>query len=190
MKTEKTDRRVRRTRELLTRSLMQLMEEKDIRDITVCELSDLADINRGTFYLHYRDVYDLLTSIEDGLFSEFDLILNRHLGSELRPESPLSVFEDIFSFLEKHREVARVMIGPHGDSAFVSRLKNLVKQHMDCIDSLKSRSGDPLYTEAFIVSGCTGVIEAWLNHSAPQSPREMAACCSNFLSGAFQDCSL
>lgn len=185
MKTEKTDRRVRRTRELLTRGLMQLMEEKDIRDITVRELSDLADINRGTFYLHYRDVYDLLASIEDELFSEFNLILNRHLGSELQQESLLSTFEDIFSFLEKHREVARVMMGPHGDSAFVTRLKNLVKQRMNRLSALQGHSSTPLYTEAFIVSGCTGVIEAWLNQSAPQSPGEMAICCKNFLSGCF-----
>lgn len=53
---EKTDRRVRRTRTLLTRGLIQLMKEKDIKEISVKELSDLADINRGTFYLHYTDI--------------------------------------------------------------------------------------------------------------------------------------
>lgn len=56
----KTDRRVRKTKAQLLQSLMTLMQEKDIKDISVKELSDLADINRGTFYLHYRDVYDML----------------------------------------------------------------------------------------------------------------------------------
>ena len=56
----KTDRRVRRTKALLLQGLMQLMETKDVKDISVKELSDLADINRGTFYLHYSDVYSAL----------------------------------------------------------------------------------------------------------------------------------
>ena len=64
MAQEKMDRRVRRTKALLLQGLIQLMEEKDIKDISVKELSDLADINRGTFYLHYSDVYNMLGKIE------------------------------------------------------------------------------------------------------------------------------
>ena len=56
MAQEKMDRRVRRTKTLLLQGLIQLMEVKDIKDISVKELSDLADINRGTFYLHYSEV--------------------------------------------------------------------------------------------------------------------------------------
>ena len=71
----KTDRRVRRTKALLLQGLMQLMETKDVKDISVKELSDLADINRGTFYLHYSDVYDMLAQLEDELFLEFHGII-------------------------------------------------------------------------------------------------------------------
>ena len=71
MAQEKMDRRVRRTKALLLQGLIQLMEEKDIKDISVKELSDLADINRGTFYLHYSDVYNMLGKIEEELFQEF-----------------------------------------------------------------------------------------------------------------------
>lgn len=68
MAQEKMDRRVRRTKTLLLQGLIQLMDEKDVKDISVKELSDLADINRGTFYLHYSDVYDMLGQIEESLF--------------------------------------------------------------------------------------------------------------------------
>ena len=71
MTQEKMDRRVRRTKTLLLQGLIRLMGEKDIKDISVKELSDLADINRGTFYLHYNDVYDMLSKIEEELFQEF-----------------------------------------------------------------------------------------------------------------------
>ena len=47
MKTEKVDRRVRKTKARLTEVLLTLMKEKEVKDISVKELSDLADINRG-----------------------------------------------------------------------------------------------------------------------------------------------
>ena len=50
------DRRVMRTKTLLIHSLSTLMKQKNIKDITVKELCELADINRGTFYLHYKDI--------------------------------------------------------------------------------------------------------------------------------------
>ena len=55
---KKEDRRVRRTKKLLTQALTELMQQKQIKDITVTELTEKADMNRGTFYLYYRDVFD------------------------------------------------------------------------------------------------------------------------------------
>ena len=57
------DKRVIRTKALLIRSLSALMKQKNIKDITVKELCEYADINRGTFYLHYKDIYDMLDLI-------------------------------------------------------------------------------------------------------------------------------
>ena len=62
---EKTvDRRVRKTKNQLRQGLARLMLEKSLKEITVKELTDLVDMNRGTFYLHYRDIYDLYAQIE------------------------------------------------------------------------------------------------------------------------------
>ena len=71
-----TDRRVRKTRGQLRQGLVRLMREKSIQDITVKELCEECDINRGTFYLHYTDVYQLLHSIEDELLVEFERVLD------------------------------------------------------------------------------------------------------------------
>ena len=49
---KKEDRRVRRTKKLLSQGLIELMQQKQVKDITVRELADLVDVNRGTFYLY------------------------------------------------------------------------------------------------------------------------------------------
>ena len=59
------DRRVRRTKQLIKQSLIELMHEKSFKEITVTDITKRADLNRGTFYLHYVDIYDLLSKIED-----------------------------------------------------------------------------------------------------------------------------
>ena len=63
------DRRVRRTKHLIKQSLIELMYEKPFKDITVTDITKRADLNRGTFYLHYIDIYDLLSKIENEILN-------------------------------------------------------------------------------------------------------------------------
>ena len=93
------DRRVRKTKKLLLDGLTQLMQTKDVSEISVKELSDLVDINRGTFYLHYRDIFDMLNKTEDELFSRFNEIVEKDLLTE-NPQkclyaTPLPFLKDI-----------------------------------------------------------------------------------------------
>ena len=64
------DRRIINTKKKLTNTLLLIIKEKSIQDITVLELCKRADINRTTFYKYYKDVDDLVNSIEASLISE------------------------------------------------------------------------------------------------------------------------
>ncbi len=67
---KKPDRRTRYTRQTIRDTMLHLMEEKPFRKITVTELCRLAEINRGTFYLHYLDAEDVLDDIIAELLGE------------------------------------------------------------------------------------------------------------------------
>lgn len=70
------DRRVRRTRTAIQSAFLKLIFEKDINKITVKELCERADINKSTFYLHYRDIYDLAEQFKQGLAAKIcDIVL-------------------------------------------------------------------------------------------------------------------
>ena len=75
MSTEAVDRRVRRTRKQLRECLVTLLKQKKVQDITVRELTELADPNRGTFYFHYKDVFDLLEKTESELLDDFNQLV-------------------------------------------------------------------------------------------------------------------
>ncbi|MDO5424037.1 MAG: TetR/AcrR family transcriptional regulator C-terminal domain-containing protein [Eubacteriales bacterium] len=183
------DRRVRKTRKLLLDGLTELMMTKDVSDISVKELSDLVDINRGTFYLHYRDVFDMLNKVEDELFERFNEILDKDfqdVSSHTEPvTSPLPLLKDICNFLIENEKTVRALIGPHGDLAFVNRLKDLVRQHMTHLwDSYSFDVKQSEYYFSFIISGCVGLLETWFNTGLQQTPDELAKlandliCCS------------
>jgi len=57
------DKRVRKTRNALMDSLLSLMQEKDFRDISVTDIVETADINRGTFYRHFQYKEELLEEL-------------------------------------------------------------------------------------------------------------------------------
>lgn len=53
------DLRVIKTKENIRTAYLELLTHKEPAKITVTELAALARVGKGTFYLHYRDIYDL-----------------------------------------------------------------------------------------------------------------------------------
>lgn len=70
------DRRTAKSKDAIRTCFLSLLKEKKLNKITVAEICRMADIGRGTFYLHYTDVYDLYGQIEDelcqGLYQLFE----------------------------------------------------------------------------------------------------------------------
>lgn len=64
------DRRTKYTRRVIREALMELLKTKPYSKISATELCRLADINRGTFYLHYYDVDDVLDDLLELSFSD------------------------------------------------------------------------------------------------------------------------
>ena len=82
MAEKRVDRRIRRTKRLLRQALAELMNEKEFKDITVKEITERADLNRGTFYFHYTDTYDLKDKIENELVDVFRESLDSYQPTE------------------------------------------------------------------------------------------------------------
>ena len=120
MKEETVDRRIRRTRKVLKECLTKLLKEKKIQEITVRELTEMADINRGTFYLHYRDVFDLMEQIEQELIDEAEEILTRYHTSDVVAK-PSLLLSELFRIVRENADIAVILVGENGDLNFVNR---------------------------------------------------------------------
>jgi len=172
---KKEDRRVRRTKKLLTQALTELLQKKQINEITVKELTDLADMNRGTFYLYYKDVFDMLEKIEDSMFETLDTILSLHEHEDAAARTG-AILIDLFRFIEDNQEMCRVLLSPHGDMNFLHRLNEVVREK--CLQAWPGlRKADDVsfeYHYNFVICGCGGVIRAWVNRNCREPAEQMA----------------
>ena len=170
------DRRVRRTKRQLRQGLTTLMRQKSIKEITVRELSDLVDINRGTFYIHYRDIYDMVEQIENGIFEDFNQILNAYGPEELQ-DHPLPLLVDVFTYLADNADLCIAFLGEHGDIAFVEKLKEMFRSKCfnEWMRVYNKKSLNFEYFYSFIISGCIGLLQHWLSGEPREKPEQIAA---------------
>ena len=94
------DIRVKRTKRLIRQGLSELSKTKSLSKITVKELTDLVEINRGTFYLHYKDIADLVESIETNLYDDFSTVINS-ITPKILQKTLLMCLKNMHLFLMK-----------------------------------------------------------------------------------------
>ena len=158
------NRSVRNTKRRLREGMLQLLEEKAINEISVKELTELVDVNRGTFYFHYQDIYDLLRDMEQDFFENFDRTLNEkqpRLDAEGVP-----YLAAVFSFIEQNRDFCRIMLSPHGDMQFVELVKRRIDEQCRFFWRILAPGADEerrsIYN-AFLINGLIGLIQEWVN---------------------------
>ena len=172
------DRRTRRTKNLLKHAFVELLAEKKITEITVKELCDKADINRGTFYLHYTDIYDLKQQLENEICLQLEEIVLTHPSLQNSKDSYI-LFLDLFRFTEKNALLFQTFLGSNGDLSFLRRMQTLFKErYLEILFKGKTpkNASNLDYSYNFIASGFTGLVESWLSStdSDRSSPEEMA----------------
>ena len=164
MAAKKEDTRIKRTRRLLKEGLTQLILQKSIKKISVRELADLVEINRGTFYLHYKDVYDLVDQIENELCIQFEQELSEVFSKPDR--DILSVFSCFCNFFENNRQICYALLSDNGDINFLIKLRAIIsKICLSDVINAKSSEQDKInyiYISSFFETGTIGLLKHWL----------------------------
>jgi len=119
------DQRVKTTRHLLRRGLINLLEQKPLADISITELCRQSGINRGTFYAHYKDIGDLHKCIEEEVFAEIQKTLIDHTvhtaGSRSYKEEP-SIYYAVFDFLQHSSDLRSLLMNSHAYHPLLQKL--------------------------------------------------------------------
>ncbi|MEV0294312.1 TetR/AcrR family transcriptional regulator [Nocardia sp. NPDC050710] len=125
---QSTDRRVRRTRNLLHQALIELMLERGYERISVSDILERADVGRSTFYAHFRDKDDLL------LVSSTEYLRATIMAARPDPEdpaapamsAPLAPVYTLFGLAAENPEVYRALLGRKANAVLLRATRGMV----------------------------------------------------------------
>jgi len=118
------DLRVQRTRNSIVNAFIELRAKKELEKITVKELADLAMINKATFYLHYKDIYDLSDQLENEIISS---VLEKVMFVEGLVDDPYKLNYEIFRSFILQGELVNIVFSGNRMGIFVNKLEYEMK---------------------------------------------------------------
>lgn len=172
----KNDRRTRRTKKLLKNAFIELLLQKKITELSIKELCEQADINRGTFYLHYTDIYDLKRELEDEILNQLESLILNHPSLQSSEDSYL-LFLDMFQLAQENAALLTAFMGNNGDISFLNKMQLLFRdRYLEILLPGKKPANtiELEYSYNFMASGFTSLVESWLTAKNQLSPEEMA----------------
>ncbi|MGP7815612.1 TetR/AcrR family transcriptional regulator C-terminal domain-containing protein [Niallia sp. 01092] len=170
----KVDRRIVRTQEAIKKSFLELMSEKNFDSITIQDISDRANINRATVYLHYLDKFDLLDKIIEEHINNMVNLFESEAATEMDwIESTVHCMK----YLESNYLFFSTMLASEGARYFRSRfVQHNIEEFKKDVDITKGKNlgqSEDIVAE-FVANAYVGVVEWWLKNGMPYSPQEMA----------------
>ncbi len=182
MDNKREDRRVRLTKQAIRESLIELSEIYPISKISVKMLCEHADVNRSTFYAHYKDQYDLLKQVEQSVLEDFTEDL---MKSNIQQQSELflPILVKVLEYAKENRSLVKALLSEHGDPSFMNSLMQIAQQKSLQEMSQGRQVGEraAAYLETFAISGYVSIIRKWLEDGCTETPVEVAALMTKLL---------
>ena len=125
------DRRKRKSRKAILDACVKLIKEKDFQSITINEIVSQADLNRGTFYLHFADKYDMMNSFENELIEKIEYVVIKNLPEQQSGQhfiqSRYDTILEILKCLEENKDLLQLLLKSSHNSSFQAKLRSKMK---------------------------------------------------------------
>jgi AcrR family transcriptional regulator len=175
------DRRTKYTLQAIQTTLLELLEKKGLENISVTEICERADVNRGTFYKYYRDINDLYDQTEDKFVDGLREVLETGNTSDL--------FARVTTMLQSHEFFVRPRYMGEGSSRLLGKLLGLVRPGMT--ENVLVRRPDLSREEAdflseYVIGGCARMYEVWIRGGMTTPAKKLQKYINSFVETSLQ----
>lgn len=156
----------KRSKALIRNALISLMREKPFEDITVTDIVNRADINRGTFYAHFKSPGDVLDKIQSDTVSELGMAIEKinFIAFLKDPEPTLTSFS---AFLLRDPEYYRMLIEIER-GAIVREWKSKLYELFSGVEFVLSGLRENRQVDWSIAFLVNGIVETYLDALAEE----------------------
>lgn len=176
------DLRIQRTKKLLQEAFIVLSQEKPFYKITVHALTTKAQINRVTFYLHYKDIEDFIEQFIQEWIGRIEESLLLQYNSLFNQKQEFDMIHNLLVHIAHNANVYKMLLVTKSIPLFTPRLIDRVRQLMQQYSkeerepNIKFKLMDiPDDVAAwYSLSAMFGTIAMWLGEDMRYSPRFLA----------------
>ena len=170
-------RKTRYTRQVIREAFIELLRNQPIEKVTVTRICEMADISRGTFYLHYQDPYHVLECMEDEYLVSLELAFAEKMtGMQGNYSEDSSFWLEILRELSDARELALLFFtNPH--STFLTKCLAINRRYADELCRLEfpeMSAREREYNHIFYEHGSASVIVRWVKDGFLEPPEMIA----------------
>ncbi|MCR8655957.1 TetR/AcrR family transcriptional regulator [Paenibacillus endoradicis] len=177
------DRRVLRTKMIISEALLDVLHYKELEQITVSDITEQANINRSTFYLHYQDkdklvevmMKEKLTQLNELIAPTIPVVALKDI--QIDEDEPDLFTLAIFQNLSQNERFYRIMFQKNSkqinEQLYITIRESLYLR----IAALKMEQKlfVPLDISLdFMTSATIGIIHKWFADKMVYSPRYMS----------------
>jgi AcrR family transcriptional regulator len=176
----KTDPRVVRTRQMLRDALTKLILDRGYDSITIQDITDTAGLRRATFYLHYKDKDELLTTM---LRDSFDALVSEMEALHIQIctlESEYIEFSTILRHAEQNAALYRSILLGQGAASILRFVREyLIATALQHFNNMNLKSEMPLEMLAtYMATLKLNMVTWWLDEGMPYGIEKMAEMCA------------
>lgn len=148
------------TRKLLADSLRVQLTRKPLEKITISDITSGCDMNRMTFYYHFRDIYDLL----DWIFRDIaDKILKSGTGRDTWQDVLKGLFQVTLENRDLILHLYRSLGWGRAEQYLYGLVNPLVQARMEkMIRSSNLSEENATFVVMFLSCAITGSVEDWI----------------------------
>jgi AcrR family transcriptional regulator len=174
------ERRRQQTRKQLIETTLKLVLEKGYDSITIQDITDRADLGRGTFYIHFKDKADVVWAAIQDLMREMEQEAHRQIDPGM-PQMEYYGLRNIFRHAQNNRDLYRVVFGGQGSALLAGRVQDLMAGMFlhDIRRAPGPRDSEFHIPEDMLAQMLTGLITRillwWLDTNNNYSAEEMAS---------------
>ncbi|MBN4910800.1 MULTISPECIES: TetR/AcrR family transcriptional regulator [Mammaliicoccus] len=176
------DRRVRKSKRAIKQAFIQLLKENNLDRITIQQISDLADVNRGTFYLNYEDKYALLDEMENeqiekikGFVDIRKMDLSTKTSDRFIEDFANKIIKNVITHIEHNIEFYQVILNLERKSQIEEQLADIVRSNIKHLIGNKDNVfGIPEnYYLSYVVGSMMSMIKYWVSDENRVSVEEL-----------------